>query len=347
MIDMLRRPSATLLLLLLVTLACAPNHARQNHDGTIKRTWTVIGAPFSVQIFGVDPQKAEQAIQAAQAEIKRLETLADPRLPDSDTSRINSAAGNQPVTISPELFEILQLAQEVSVYSDGAFDVTFAGVGRLWNFGDPKAPLPTDAQIAAALPMVGYRHLRLDPARRTAFLDKREMKIGLGALAPGWLADAVVAIFHRQGIMNAIVDASGDMLATGSKSGRPWRIGIQHPRRPQGENYAVLEVVGTMAVATSGDYERFIIRNGVRYHHVIDPHTGRPAPPCQSVTILGPQAALSDALATTVMVLGPERGLAMLEKYYPQCDALIIDAAGREHTSPAFISRTHARRIER
>ncbi len=338
------RRLAPWLLICLLAAACE-GRPRADQLVTIKRTWPVIGAPFSVQIFGAEKAKAEAALRDAQTEIRRMEELANPYAPDSDLSRINDAAGKQPVTISAEVAAVLALAEKISASSDGAFDVTFGGVGRLWNLKDANAPLPTDAQIAAALRLVGYRHLHLDAAAHTAFLDQPGMRVGVAALAPGWLADAVMRIFRRHGVNNAIVDASGDMLVIGSKNGEPWRIGIQHPRLPEGRNYAVLEIYGDLAVATSGDYERYVIKNGVRYCHIFDPHTGRPAALCQSATIVGPNAALADALATTVFVLGPEKGLAMLAQYFPQCDALVIDAAGHEHTSPQFIARTKMRRL--
>ncbi len=333
------------LLLCTLVATCTPK-APPEKEEVISRTWPLIGAPFGVQIYGAETAVAEEAIAAARAEVDRVVALVNPHSPQSDLSRINAAAGKEPVAISREVFAVLQLAQQVAEASGGAFDVTFASASHLWNLKNPEAALPTEADIAAALKLVGYRHLHLDVATRTAFLDQTGMSVGLGAIAPGWLADILAQVMRTHGVANAIVDASGDMIAIGSHLGKPFRIGIRHPRRLAGENYAVLRVMGDLAVATSGDYERFVMRGGVRYHHIIDPRVGRPAPLCQSVTILGPHAALADALATAVFVLGPQEGLAMLAEKYPAYAALIIDTAGREHMSTNFAQRVQIKRME-
>ena len=314
-------------------------------DQIFKLQTKVMGTQTEIQICGVAPEIARPAIEEAFTEMRRLEALMHPDLKESDIYQLNAAAGRQPIKLHPEVFSIIKLAQEIARQSDGAFDVTFAGAGQLWDFHNPDAPIPSDQRIAEAVKVVNYRLLVLDHERQTAFLSKPGMRVGLGGVAKGYAADAALQVLKKHGLTDAIVHLGGEMLISGTKAGQPWTIGIQHPRKDSGQLYAVLHLMGTTTASTSGDYERYFFRSGVRYHHILNPHNGKPARLCQSVTILAPTGMLADILATTVFVLGPAKGLDFLHRYYPNCEALILDAQGREHLSESFASHAKIQRV--
>lgn len=299
----------------------------------------MLGTFVTVQVAGSSRSELEDACEEAFREVERLEALAHPGREGSVVRQINEAAGKRPVAVSEEIFRLLSLARSVSERSAGAFDITVAAVSRLWDFRDPAGPLPAEDELARALPLVDWRSLVLDESNRTAFLRRARMEIGLGAVAKGFAVDAALAVLRRHDISGALVDAGGDMALSGSKNGSPWTVGIQHPRKPRGELVARLEIQGDLAVVTSGDYERGFVREGIRYHHILDPRTGQPARFCQSVTVAGLSCALADALATAVFVLGPAQGLAMLGQDYPEYDAFVLDADGREYKTAGWNDR--------
>lgn len=306
----------------------------------------MMGTYIQIQIYGLPEESARKAAEQGFEKVAELERMAHPQWPSSDVFRVNQAAGRDAVSVHPDIYGVLQLAQETSANSDGAFDVTFAGVGRLWNIQDPeKFRIPSDEELAAAIKLIDYRKLQLMDNNMVR-LDGEGMRLNLGGIAKGWAADRAMDVLRAAGVKNAIVNAGGNMMIIGDKNGKPWRIGIQDPRNERGKYLGILEITGDLAIATSGDYERFVMRDGVRYHHIIDPKTGRSANLCQSVTILAPTAVLSDALSTAVFVLGPEKGLGMLAKDYPDCDALIVDANGKRHLTPHFKERVRMVEIE-
>ncbi|NLH48478.1 MAG: FAD:protein FMN transferase [Myxococcales bacterium] len=335
-----------LLLVLLVTgglLSCSPPTAPSatvTPNETISEQRELLGTYVQIQVAGLPETSAREAIAAGFQAIEQLQADAHPELPSSDIFRLNQNAGQAPVKIHEDIFDIISLAREISEHSQGAFDVTFVGIGRLYNLRHPENfRIPNDEELRQALQRVDYRQLQLDPANHTAYLTRTDMAVDLGGIAKGWSTDSAMAALKARGVKNAIVNAGGDMMVSGSKNGEPWRIGIQHPRRGRDDYFAVIKASGDLAIVTSGDYERYVMHDGVRYHHIMDPHTGRPASLSQSVTIIAPNGVLADGLATAVFVLGPEAGLAMLAQYYPQCDALIIDRDGKRHDSPNLTKR--------
>jgi len=330
---------------LILSTACLSNRSQPPAAGAVEMQRDLMGTIVSVQTYGLPAPEAKPAIEHAFTAIEELQRLAHPQWESSEIRQLNLQAGRTPVKLSPPIYEIVALAHEVSVNSRGAFDVTYAGVGRLYNLKDPQAPLPTAEQLAAALRTIDYRKLILSATDRTAFLQEPGMQVNLGGIAKGWSAQSAMAALRERGVKNAIVNAGGDMTIIGDKNGDPWKVGIQHPRKPRGELYAIMHLTGEMSVATSGDYERFIMRDGVRYHHIIDPRTGKPADKCQSVTILAPSGDLADALATAVFVLGPQEGLAMLREYYPQCEAFVLDDQGQEHATAEFAAKTRLKKV--
>ena len=252
---------------------------------------------------------------------------------DSEVSAINHAAGRASVAISDELFTCLSRAQALSRQTQGAFDVTWAALRGLWTF-DSAAKVPADDQILEALSRVGYQRLVLDAKGRTAALKSPGMVIGLGAIAKGYGIDRAAYILSKRGIKNFILDGGGDLYFGGEKEpGVPWTVGVRHPRHP--EQIIVDLPIRDAAVVSSGDYERFFERDGVRYHHILDLRTGKPARKSVAVTVRATNATVADAVATALFVLGPKAGLDLAAQY-PGLDAAIFTPDGRLHTTPEF-----------
>lgn len=284
-----------------------------------------MGSSLEIQVLGPDPAALDRALEAAVAEIARLERLMTDWKDEGPLMEVNRRAGLGSAEVPEELFFILERSVRISELTDGAFDITFAAAGRLWRWWEPDPPIPTADEVRAAVENVGWRHLVLDAGRRTAYLDRRGARIGLGAVGPGYAGDRAMRKIRDLGVRDAVVNLSGDVLASGTFRGRPWDVSVRHPRRP-GEAFAVLPV-SNLAVSTSGDYERGFVKNGKRYGHIIDPRTGYPAEGCQSVTVTAPTLAFADALATAIFVLGPENGRALAERV-EGVEALIVAADG-------------------
>ncbi len=274
-----------------------------------------------------DEAAAASAVEAAFKEIERVESLMSEYREKSEVHAINAASGNAPVHVRLEVLQIIERALQVSSLTRGAFDITAASLSRLWNFTDGPARLPPDEAIAAALPLVDHGLIKLDREGRTVFLSKQGMRIGLGAIAKGYAVDRACAVLTAHGVTRAIVNAGGDLRALGSKDGGAWVIGIKGV--DERDNLAARIEVTDVAVVTSGDYEKYLVIDGKRYSHIIDPRTGRPA--CsgsRSVTVIASRADLADALATGLFVLGPDEGLTLAETL-ENVEALFIDVQGR------------------
>ena len=277
------------------------------------------------------PVEGQAAIEAAYAEIDRLEAMISSWRADSQTTQINDMAGRAPVVVPSELFNLVRRSLKVSELTGGAFDITFAGLGKLWDIKADPPRLPEKAEIEAALRWVDYRQVVLDAERRTVYLSQTGMRIGFGAIGKGYAANRALAVIAQHGFTNALVNAGGDLIARGRQNdGQPWSIGISHPRDRE-RIFAWLQLT-EQAVVTSGDYERFITIDGVRYSHIISPQTGYPASELQSVTIICPDAELADALATATFVMGPKRGMDLVDKL-KGVECLMIDAGGDIHYS--------------
>jgi thiamine biosynthesis lipoprotein len=288
----------------------------------------LMGTQVIVKAVGDDRGQLQRAVNAAFDEVSRLERLMSNFMSDSELSRINQQAGLSPVAVSRELLWVIQRSLYFSKLSDGAFDISFASVGKLWNFRSGVIPDP--AAVTAQLPYVDYRKIRVDDERSTVFLPAREMEIGLGGIGKGYAMDRAMAVLSAHGVHNAMVMAGGDTVIRGKHGDDLWRVGLRDPDKEDGI-LAVLPLED-QAISTSGDYERYFIKDGVRYHHILDTKTGFPAMRCRSVTILANDATTSDALTKPVFILGPERGLALVEQL-DDVEAIIIDQNGDMHLS--------------
>lgn len=301
-----------------------------------ERSLEVMASPLELRVIGADPAALDRALDAAHAELRRIEDLmTDWRA--SPLEDLNAAAGKGPQKVPPELLEIVQLAVEVNAISGGAFDITFAAVGKLWDFKTKPPRVPSDEALAEALKFVGPRNVVVDAKAGTIELASGA-RLGLGGIAQGFGADRAMAVLMAHGVKHALVNVSGDIKALGTKFDRPWEIAIVHPRHKE-RVIAVIPVSNT-CVVTSGDYERCFEIDGVRYHHILDPRTGKPSRGCMSATVMAPDAALADALATSLCVMGPEKGLAMIERL-PRVEALVVDMEGNVRASKGL--RTHLR----
>lgn len=301
----------------------------------VQKTQHHMGTIIIVMIWVEEPdENVEKAIKAAFDQIEKAEKLFSSYRPDSAVSQINSAAGYKAVLVPKEVIDVLEKILFLSRLSEGAFDPTFASAGKLYDFKSDSPTVPDQAEIDNALIYVGYHHLKIDKENRTVFLDTKGARIGLGGYIKGYAVDKAGEVVRGLGYNDFIINAGGDMLVSGSKADQSWQIGIQDPRGKRSDVIATVLAKG-YSVVTSGDYERFFVKNDIRYHHIIDPRTGRPASACQSVTIMAKSTALADGLSTSVFVMGPLGGLKLIESL-PQTECFIIDARGNWLFSSGF-----------
>lgn len=286
-------------------------------------TAPIMGTRVHAELETADAAAGEALLERVLAEMRRIEAAYSPYREDSELSRLNREAGHGWVSTTPEMVDLLQKSAQVSRMSGGAFDITYASVGRYYDYREGQRP--DDEAIAEALAAINYEFVEVDPEGLRVRFSHPLVYIDLGGIAKGYAVDRCIELLQAAGVRQASVAAGGDSRIIGDRDGEPWTVGIQDPR---GEQMAVLLPLVDTAVSTSGDYERFFEEGGVRYHHILDPSTGDSARDSWSVTILGPEATLTDGLSTSVFVLGPERGLALIDRL-PGIDAIIIDAEGQ------------------
>jgi len=292
------------------------------------RDEAIMGTAVRVELWHENAKAARAAMAAVIEEMRRVDRVMSPYKEDSELSRINREAARAPVSISPEMAAIIARAIEFSKLSDGAFDITFSSVGYLYDYR--RHIHPSDAEIARALPGINYRHLVLDGKHHTLHFAREGVRIDLGGIAKGWAVDRSIEILKKHGITHALVNAGGDTRVLGDKRGRPWKVGIRDPRRRDG----VVAVVplADKAFSTSGDYERFFVEDGVRYHHIINPKTGKSATGVRSVTVIADDATTTEGLTKSVFIKGPKEGLRLIETL-TGVEAIVIDAEGAMHVS--------------
>jgi FAD:protein FMN transferase len=298
----------------------------------VERARPAMGSELRLTAWTTDEPAAVAGFDAVFAEFERLEALMSVWRPGSDILRLNAAAGDHPVTVSPEVVEVLAVARQVSEWTDGTFDVTFGALSDLWKFDhDQDNTIPDPAIVRERLPLVDYRALDVDPRAGTAFLRRKGMRAHLGGIGKGYAVDRAVTMLRSRGLRDFMIQAGGDLYVAGLKDGRPWRLGIRDPRGPAGKSFALLDLSdGTFS--TSGDYERFFLKDGRRYHHILDLRRGEPARGCRSVTLVTDRAVLADALAKGVFILGPDAGMALIEKL-PGVEGVIVGATNEVRVS--------------
>ena len=308
---------ARLLTLFLLVASC-PLQAQWLHEEQ-----DIMGTRITVEVASDDQQAGQQAIDAVMAEMRRIDRAMSPYRPDSELARLNLHAADRPVPVSQELFTLLQRAQSFSRLTNGAFDITFASAGFLYDYRQHKKPDP--ATLRKAVSTINYHNVALEPATHSVHFLKPGVKIDLGGIGKGHAVDQAIRLLRKNAIENALVTAGGDTRVIGARWGRPWQIGIRDPRHK--DKMVAMIPLQDVAVSTSGDYERFFEEDGVRFHHIINPKTGDSARALQSVTIIGPDATTTDALSTSVFVMGPTEGLRLINRLR-DIDAIIVDSKG-------------------
>lgn len=291
-----------------------------------KRTLKLMGSRFDITVVAQDSIIANDHIDTAIAEITRIEKLISSWDENSQTTKINKNAGIEPVNVDPELFNLITRAIEISKLTDGAFDISYASMDKIWKFDGSMTMMPSEEEIKSSIAKIGYKNIVLDKLNSTVFLKLKGMKIGFGAIGKGYAADKAKDLLISKGVQSGIINASGDMNTWGKQpNGNDWKIAITNPM-DKNKVFALLPITNR-AVVTSGNYEKYVNFNGKRYSHIIDPRTGYPSTGIISVTVFAPKAELADALATSIFVMGKEAGLDRINQM-PKIECIIIDEAG-------------------
>jgi thiamine biosynthesis lipoprotein len=312
-------------------VSCIP---LQVQAGWVGEAIDLMGTRVSAELWADDEARGRELVAEVIAEYRRFDGEMSTYRPDSEISGVNARAADAPVEVSEELFDLVRRSLEISEASGGAFDITYDSVGYLYDFRERRRP--SDSEIAERLTAVDYRHVVLDPARRTIFFRTKGVRINLGGIAKGYIVEKATRMLRERGVEHAMLNAGGDTRVLGDRRGQPWVVGIRHPR-DAGQTFTKLPLVDE-AISTSGDYERFFEENGHRYHHILNPATGKPTDGIVTTTVIGPDGTVTDALSTTMFVLGAEKGLELIERY-PEYEAIIVDASGKLYHSSGLLEQ--------
>ena len=292
----------------------------------------LMGNRFQLSAVSDDEMQANECIDAGISEIQRIEKLLTTYSEESETALINRNAGIEPVIISAETFQIIKRSNRISQITQGAFDITYGSVDkRLWNFDTKLSKLPDKTTAEKMALLINYKNIIMDEERLSVMLKNKGMRIGFGGIGKGYAAEMAKEVMKRNGVVGGIVNASGDMTTWGVQlNGRPWTIGIADPN-DKGKIFSFINI-SDMAVATSGNYEKYVMINGQKYSHTINPKTGLPIRGIKSVTIISPHAEIADAMATPLMVMGIGPGLDMINQI-KGLEAIVIDDYDKIYTS--------------
>lgn len=293
-----------------------------------KRDDAIMGTSIHVELWHDNAAQAERLIDAVMAEMRNVDQTMSPYIKTSELYRINELAATRPQVISQALFDLIKQSNAISELSGGVFDITYASVGYLYNYREHKKP--STSQIDALLPAINYRWIKLDDKARSIFFTHANVKIDLGGIAKGYAVDRSIELLQKAGVQHALVSAGGDTRMLGDRHGRPWMVGIRHPRKR--DKNVVMLPLEDVAISTSGDYERYFDDNGTRYHHILSPKTGKSAHVVRSVSILGPRATMTDGLTKIIFINGVEKGMPVVESVEGY-DAIVIDNDHRVHYS--------------
>lgn len=287
------------------------------------KTVNLMGSVFQITLVDSDSISAHQNINKAILEIERIENLISEWRPQTQISQVNQNAGIKPVKVDKEVFELTKKAIWFSEISNGAFDISIVAMDKIWKFDGTMEKLPSKKAIRNSIVNVNYKNIVLDSINSTIFLSKKGMKIGFGSIGKGYAADKARKLLQESGIIAGIINAAGDIATWGTQiGGNPWRIGVNNPLET-GETIEILEFSGNNAVTTSGNYEKYAEINDKRYSHIINPKTGYPSTELISVTIIGPNAEMCNGFSTSIMVLGLEKGIKLINKF-PDYQYIII-----------------------
>lgn len=311
-------------LLLMTTFLFVKNGQAQE---VIQRKFEKMGSSFEITLVHSNPIYAQQLIDESIAEIDRIERLISSWDKNSQTSLVNKMAGIRSQVVSKELFDLILRANTIARLTDGAFDLSYASVDKIWSFNREEITAPSPSVVEASVAKIGFEKIKMDTENQTVFLPEKGMKIGFGAIGKGYAADRVKSLLLEKGVEAGIVNASGDMSAWGTQpDGSPWQVGLVNPL-DKNKIFSWFPLLNT-AVVTSGDYERYLLMDGKRYGHIINPKTGYPSQGVVSCTVFAPKAELADALATALFVMGSETGIDFIDQL-PNVEALMITNDGK------------------
>jgi FAD:protein FMN transferase len=295
----------------------------------------MLGTVIEIKVIDPDPQKAKQALENSFGEISRIEKIMSHFDPHSALSQLNRRGYSE----DKELYALISKSVEISKITDGGFDVTVGPLMNLWDFKAQVPQVPLAQQINHTIKNVGYKYINID-SNKNRIMIKKGIDIDLGGIAKGYATDQAIAVLQKQGIHTALVNAGGDIRAIGNKE---WHIGLKNPR---GNDILAAIMVKNKAVVTSGDYERYFIKQGKRYHHILNPSTGYPADLCQSVTVIAPTATAAVALAKGIFVAGPVKGLKIAASQ-AQTETIIIDNQGRLYVSAGLVKKGNTYQLKK
>lgn len=300
----------------------------QDYSKTLK----LMGNNFTITVVAENEPKGVEYIDVAINEIKRIEKLLTTFSDDSQTNLINKNAGIQPVVVDQEVYNLIERSINISKITQGAFDISYGGIDKsLWNFDKSMTVLPTKEQALKSVHLINYNKIVLNPENCTVYLKEKGMRIGFGGIGKGYAAEMAKKLLVAQNVTSGIINASGDLTAWGMQpSGKPWRIGISDPEHPE-NIFSYVDISGK-AVATSGNYEKYVMINGKKYSHTIDPQTGLPISGIKSVTVISENAEFADAMATPIAVMGIKAGLYLVNQI-PNLHCIIIDDNNKLFTS--------------
>ena len=310
-----------------VTLLCTLAFGQVAH----KRKLSLLGSPFEITVVAKDTVEGNAYIDMGLAEVKRIENLISDWIPTTPISIINKNAGVAPVEVTDELLGLVERSTRISKVTDGAFDISYASMDKLWKYDGTMKEMPSTEAIKKSVEKIGYQKIILDKAKKTIFLRDKGMKLGLGGIGQGYIADMVKELLYAKGCKAGLINVSGDIIAWGKQpDGTPWKVGIVNPLN-KNKVFAMFPLLDS-AVETSGNYEKYVTFNGKRYSHIIDPRTGYPAMGVVSVSVFAKTTEVADALATGIFVMGIDAGLNLVNQM-KGISCIIVDDKGTVHTS--------------
>lgn len=296
-----------------------------------KKSAALLGSPFEITVIANDSLQGEKYCNLAIDEVKRIENLISDWIPTTQISQVNKFAGVKAIKVDTEVFELVERAIQISKLTDGAFDISYASMDKIWKFDGSMKKMPSPEEIKASVEKVGYQNIILDKKNHTILLKNKGMKLGLGGIGQGYIADKIKDLLQNKGCISGVINVSGDINTWGYQlDGKPWTVAIVNPMN-KSKVFATFPLIDS-AVETSGSYEKFVTFNGKRYTHIIDPRTGYPAFGLVSVSVFAKKTELADALATSIFVMGKEVGLDFINQL-PGIECILVDDKGEVYTS--------------
>lgn len=304
-----------------------------------KRKLSMLGSPLEITVVAIDTVEGNKYCDLAVAEVKRIENLISDWIPTTQISEINHNAGKKAVKVDREVFDLVERSIKISQITSGAFDISYASMDKIWKFDGSMKEMPTAEAIKKSVAKIGYKNIILDPKEQTIFLKNEGMKLGLGGIGQGYIADKIKELLISKGCISGIVNVSGDINTWGKQpDGKLWTVGIVNPMN-KNKIFATFPIENS-AVETSGSYEKYVIFNGIRYSHIIDPRTGYPAKGIVSVSVFAKQTEIADALATGIFVLGVDVGLDLVNQL-KGIECIIVDDKGKIHSSKGIDTKKY------